>query len=69
MLGTKFVVNLSGGDFHLWNTFQTDDEERVRRFWLQRTGLSCIEQISEAEYWDLADLCHKRNVVFMGYVK
>lgn len=69
MQGTSFVVNAVSGDFYLWKTFVTDDENRIRRFWLQRNGIDCISQITEAEYWDLEELCHKHKVVFMGAVR
>lgn len=69
MSGTKFVVKLNSGDFHLWATLQTDDDDRERRYWLQRSGLTCLDPISEAEYWDIAELCVSKGVTFMGYVK
>lgn len=69
MQGTNFVVNLFGDDYQLWQTLTTIDEDRTQRFWLKRTGISCLEQITEQEYWELEELCRKRNAVYMGHVK
>ena len=69
MRGTKFVVDLPGSGFQVWHTFQTQDDDGVQRFWLERTGISCVEEISQEEYWDLSLLCRGKKGVFMGYVK
>lgn len=67
-MGTEFVVYISATESYAkWKVFWTEDDQRMRQFWLEDP--SEVYAISEAEYWDLAKLCKRYGVTLEGVVR